>query len=82
MKKEEILQLKEEVMILSDYPEVEENDVRKRLISLKETTEREYNSLSKDDQLWVDYNFNQWLDFYLGNSCTEGCSGCSCEDYE
>ena len=82
MGKEEILQLKKEVIVLADYPEIYDDELSNRLISLKETMEREYNRLTKEDKSWVDFNFNEWLEFYLGNSCFNECSGCACNDYE
>jgi hypothetical protein len=82
MDKEEILQFKKEVIILSDYPEVyEDDDMCVKLKLMRESLEREYDGLSEEDRIWVDRGFNKWLDFYLSNSCSGECSECECEDY-
>lgn len=82
MGKEEILQLKKEVVVLSDYPEIYDNEeLNNNLASMRVTAENEYAQLITEDKSWVDYNFNRWLEYYLGNSCSGGCGGCSCECY-
>ena len=83
MSKEEVLQLKKELIILSDYPEVYSNDeLNNNLENIKEASEMEYEKLINEDKTWVDNNFNEWLDFYLGNSCLNSCDGCSCNFHE
>jgi hypothetical protein len=83
MSKEEVLQLKKELIILKDYPEVyNTGELNNNLSNMEKTAGMEYEKLINEDKTWVDYNFNEWLDFYLGNSCPSGCDGCSCNFYE
>ena len=83
MKKEEILQLRKEVVILSDYPEVYENDtLQNNLEVMKGNVEKAYDGLTIDDKKWLDNNFNKWLEFYLGNLCSGECGSCSCDSNE
>ncbi len=83
MNKEEILQLRKEVVILSDYPEVYENDtLQNNLESMKDSIEKVYDGLTIEDKRWLDSNFNKWLEFYVGNLCSGECGCCSCDSCE
>jgi hypothetical protein len=81
MSREELLQLKKEIVLLSDYEEVSNNDESsQKLEHMKSTFENTYDKLDKGDQKWVNTKFNEWLGFYLKDSCASGCGNCSCED--
>jgi len=56
MSKEEVLQLKKELIILKDYPEVyNTGELNNNLSNMEKTAGMEYEKLINEDKTWVDY---------------------------
>ncbi|MDY6820881.1 MAG: hypothetical protein SVN78_04585 [Deferribacterota bacterium] len=82
MKKEEVLQLKKDLILISDYPEIyNDTHLEAKLDNLRKEEEIAFNKLTDLDRNWVNNSFNEWLNIYLNRDCSSCSSNCcDCQD--
>jgi hypothetical protein len=77
MTKEEIFELKKEIVIFRDFKEFLKNEQNSDIKKIEIIFKEKYKNLNEVDKNWVNKKFDYWFDLYtLRNTKNTNCHNC------